>query len=193
MDKKLSFHYVCTRSEAEELIEKNSKFWVSNCGCREKKGQCDHSSMYVCLFFKPDMRGTGSGFKEGSRALAAGILEDAREKQLVTRPFRDEKEMSETQGICFCCDDCCEYFNNSEELCDKGQYIEKTDFDVCTHCGECVDVCYFMARSMDRDELIIDQSKCYGCGLCQDACPLECIDMTPREEIKDEITEELMK
>jgi len=58
--------------------------------------------------------------------------------------------------------------------------IEQTDATVCSHCGACVDVCYFHARHMADGELQLDRDNCYGCGLCLDVCPLDCIQLVPR-------------
>jgi len=176
----LAFHYVCTRDEARNLIKDAERFWVSNCGCREGRDDCKQSRMDLCLFFKPDMGGTGSGFKEVNRKFAEGILKVAEEKLLVTRPFRDEDDKSQTQGSCFCCSDCCGYFHNPEEKCDKGRFIEKTDEEECTHCGACADVCHFKARTMKDDHRETDRERCYGCGLCVDVCPTGCIEMIER-------------
>ena len=181
MDKDtLALHYVCTREEAVELIDQHRNFWVSNCGCREGGEGCKRSRMDVCLFFKPDMGGTGSDFRRVNKKFAKGILQEAENKQLVTRPFRDEKDMSQTQGVCFCCDDCCGYFQDPIEKCDKGRSIEKTDKEACSHCGDCVDACNFQARKMKDEILEIDSEKCYGCALCLDVCPDNCITMQAR-------------
>jgi ferredoxin len=174
------FHYVCTQAEAWELIEAHQQFWVSNCGCREKKGKCERSKMEVCLQFVEESEASGSGKRTLSMAEVAGIMFDAAEKHLVTRPFRGAQDRTVTEGICFCCDDCCEYFTKpSENQCDKGDLIELTDMEACTHCGDCVPVCYFKARSM-TDHLIVNRESCYGCGLCADVCPEACIEMMLR-------------
>lgn len=90
--------------------------------------------------------------------------------------------MTITDGICFCCDDCCEYFTNPGEIkCDKGKFIEQTDREKCNDCGICVTVCYFGTRKMDDGELMIDRDHCYGCGLCLEVCPEDCLEMVPRE------------
>lgn len=181
-DGDLSFHYVCTRDEARKLIEQHKKFWVSNCGCREAKGKCERSRIDVCLYFWDDIKAYGTGFKEISQAKVKDIFKEVEEKYLVTRPFRNEKNMSEIGGICFCCDDCCEYFTKPGEKCDKGTFIEKTDLEKCNNCGVCVDVCYFKARKMeDDDTLLVNRDNCYGCGLCIDVCPEDCIEMVQRE------------
>jgi len=181
----LHMHFVCTREEAEGMIEVRDRFWVSDCGCRVGKGHCERSRTDVCLGFREDYTSTDSGRREITRAEVAELLALAREKHLVTRPFRDE-EMSGPGGICFCCDDCCGYFQTDADsgepvyVCDKGALREQTDMDSCTQCGDCADVCYFGARKMHEDELTIDREKCYGCGLCRDVCGPGCIEMVGR-------------
>jgi len=179
-EEKFNMHYVSTREEAKDLVSKFKSFWVSNCGCRESRGKCSRSRMDVCLMFRSDFPPTGSGFRELTRKDVDEILKEAKDKHLVSRPFRNEKNKAQTDGICFCCDDCCGYFLNPEEKCDKGKSIEKTDQEICNNCGDCAQVCYFKARQMNSEELRVDQDKCYGCGLCQDVCPLVCIEMVSR-------------
>jgi NAD-dependent dihydropyrimidine dehydrogenase PreA subunit len=178
----LAFHYVCTREEARQLVGQYERFWVSNCGCREsRKEGCSRSRIDLCLMFRDDIIGSGgSGKKEISRAELEEIFQEAKEKHLVIRPFRNDKDRTKTEGICFCCDDCCAYFLDPYEKCDKGELIEKTEQDNCTDCGECVEVCYFNTRKMEEEQLKLKREECYGCGLCVDVCPEDCVLMVGR-------------
>ena len=175
----LHIHYVCTHDEAEKLIKGNDQFWVSNCGCREGKGHCSRSRIDVCLMFDGQIGSSGSGKKSITPAQAMEILDEAKNKNLVTRPFRDDSR-TKTDGICFCCDDCCGYFLDQNEVCDKGKFIEQTDEESCTLCGDCVDVCYFKAREISGGEMLTSMDDCYGCGLCAKVCPENCIKMIAR-------------
>lgn len=97
------------------------------------------------------------------------------------RPFRDMDTRTETEGICFCCDDCCDYFAaENPNPCDKGLYIAQTDEELCNHCGSCEDFCYFGARSFDGEYLDVNRDECYGCGVCVGICPEEAISMVLR-------------
>ena len=69
---------------------------------------------------------------------------------------------------------------NAKYTCDKGDKIEQTAMDDCTQCGECVKVCYFNARKMKGDKLVLDREKCFGCGLCRDACAPGCVSLASR-------------
>lgn len=173
-------HYVSTREKASELAITFDRFWVSNCGCREERGKCETSRMDLCLMFTDEFPSTGSGKKEITIEEVKKIFEEAERKHLITRPWRDETRTL-TEGICFCCPDCCGYFLSPNEFaCDKGEYIEMTDFDECTDCAICVDVCYFKARKMDNEKLVVKRENCFGCGLCSDICPEDCIKTVPR-------------
>jgi ferredoxin len=180
----LAFHYVCTLEQAHSIVGSNNRFWISNCGCREEGEGCKRSRIDVCLQFRDDIPGGGgSGLHEVTRADVEEVLREAREKHLVVRPFRNEEDRTRTDGICFCCDDCCWYFVREEEdeECDKGSLIETTDRERCRNCGSCLDVCYFKARILEDDELRVVRDRCYGCGLCIEICPECCIQMIERE------------
>jgi ferredoxin len=178
MINKLALHYVCTYEEAIDLIKTQKDFWVSNCGCRESKGQCKRSRMDVCLMFQDGEDPSGSNMHKISFQEVLDILDEAKSKKLVTRPFRTE-DRTKTDGICFCCDDCCGYFLNRDEVCDKGKFMEETDMNKCVQCGACVSVCYFGARKMIDGSLELDRNACFGCGLCKTICPAQAINMVP--------------
>lgn len=172
-------HYVCTYEKAKELAFKEKRFWVSNCGCREGRGKCERSRIDVCLMFY-DINPSGSGKREITMTDLVAIFEEAESKKLVTRPFRNDKDKNLTEGICFCCDDCCGYFTNPNEICDKGELVESTDMNKCNFCGDCAAVCHFGARKMADDELLIANNNCFGCGLCAEVCPEDCVEMVRR-------------
>ena len=176
----IPMHYVCTLDEARALVARHEKFWLSNCGCREgNDGKCERSRIDVCLYFE-EMGSSGSGLHSIRPEEARAVLAHAAERGLVPRPFRNDPDRSRTAGVCFCCDDCCSYFQNPEEACDKGRKVERTDMDTCTSCGDCVPACHFVARAMKGTELAVDRARCYGCGVCVDTCPEDFISMVER-------------
>jgi len=178
----LHFHYVSTREKAREMAAKHDRFWVSNCGCREAGEGCKRSRTDICSYFRKEAASDSTGLKEISRAEMEEIFKEAGEKHLVTRPFRNGSDFSITDGVCFCCDDCCGYFKNPENvICDRGDLMEKTDMEACTHCADCAAVCYFHARKMVEGLLVVAHKNCYGCGLCLEVCPVNCIEMVKRK------------
>jgi Pyruvate/2-oxoacid:ferredoxin oxidoreductase delta subunit len=137
--------------------------------------------MDVCLSFRGDIPASGSGMREITLTDVLSLFDEATEKRLVARPYRNESQPAVTDGICFCCDDCCEYFTKSDSMaCEKGAYIESTDMDSCNFCGDCIGSCYFHARKMEGGELTVERKICYGCGLCAEICPQKCIEMALR-------------
>ena len=52
------------------------------------------------------------------------------------------------------------------------------DYDLCTHCLDCVDVCRFDSI-IATDEPIIVSHSCEGCGACALVCPAEAIQVRP--------------
>jgi len=168
-------------AEAEGLIAKFDRFWVSDCGCRDDGDGCERSRVDLCLFFDPAMGGTGTDFKEVTWEFVRGIVKEARDKLLVARPFRYEDDKTRAQGICFCCDDCCWYFKKEGRYeSDKGAFVERTETDLCSACGACVEVCYFGAREVVDNAISVARDECFGCGLCVDICTEGCITMVER-------------
>ncbi len=179
-DKDLELHFVCTLEEARKIVDEHDHYWVSDCSCREHRGPCKRSRTDVCLQFASKTAASGTHKKIVSRQIVDSILEEATEKHLVPRPFRND-DRSKIDGICFCCDDCCGYFLGLQESCNKGAMIESTDISLCSDCGICAEVCHFGSRTIgDNNQLVVDKEKCYGCGLCVDVCPTDCITMVYR-------------
>ncbi len=175
----LFMHYVCTIDEAKELISKHDKFWICNCGCRETGPGCQQSRTDVCLMFSYEGGASGSNPHEISSAEVDELLHEAVEKKLVARPFRNS-DFTDTDGICFCCQDCCGYFLDGSERCNKGKLVEKTDINLCINCGMCIQSCYFGVRSIENGLAVIDNEHCYGCGLCKSECPVQGISLAER-------------
>lgn len=174
----LAFHYVCRPQEATKMVADHDRFWVVECGCRkDRDNKCRSASHEICLWFHGDMHEDFGRRREIGRDEVLHILRQAKEEHLVTRPFRNDKDRSITEGICFCCDDCCYYFVKPGEKCDKGTFIEQTDLDLCSLCGSCESVCYFDARRLDNGSMKITRDNCFGCALCIDVCPEEAIRM----------------
>ncbi len=57
------------------------------------------------------------------------------------------------------------------------------DYDICSRCMQCVDVCRF-SSIIGEDEPIIISYSCEGCGACSLVCPLEAISIEPVENGK---------
>ncbi len=172
-------HIVATHEEARALVDGASFFAVSNCGCRESRGGCARSKPDMCLMLV-DREPSGSGKRTIGRDEVLAHLAYAHEHRLVARPYRDDATRTRVEGICFCCDDCCGYFRDMTEACERGSQIEHTNLAACDDCGSCADVCHFGARTLPGGRLKLDREACFGCGLCVEVCPTSCIKMLAR-------------
>jgi MinD superfamily P-loop ATPase len=52
------------------------------------------------------------------------------------------------------------------------------DYDLCSRCMICVDICRFSAITGDIEPVIINYS-CEGCGACSLSCPVDAIEIRP--------------
>jgi NAD-dependent dihydropyrimidine dehydrogenase PreA subunit len=97
-------------------------------------------------------------------------------------------------AICNCCACDCYPFRAAEALGSKGVWPKvryKAVFDPtrCSQCAACVRRCHFGAFYHDGSTVNIkgkelmtvsfDLEKCWGCGLCANACPKDAILMQP--------------
>lgn len=52
------------------------------------------------------------------------------------------------------------------------------DRNLCTGCGQCVDMCPVEAISLGDDNIaVVDPELCVDCGQCIDECPVEAISL----------------
>ncbi len=67
----------------------------------------------------------------------------------------------------------------------KGEYVASTKAEACTGCFECVGICPFGARELDRTTGKVRErlELCYGCGICRRPCPAGAIKLVPRREV----------
>jgi MinD superfamily P-loop ATPase len=59
-----------------------------------------------------------------------------------------------------------------------GLELAKIDTKKCIECKRCVENCKFNAIT---ERIIIQKASCEGCGVCQYVCPVDAIEMIPRE------------
>lgn len=59
----------------------------------------------------------------------------------------------------------------------KGKSVAKIDYDLCTSCGICKQLCRFDAISFNNEKYEINEFLCDGCTLCEISCPVNAIKM----------------
>ena len=64
----------------------------------------------------------------------------------------------------------------------QNNYLSTIDKDLCTGCGDCIEVCPMEAIKTENALAEVMEQRCIGCGLCVGACPVEAISMKERED-----------
>jgi electron transport complex protein RnfB len=99
----------------------------------------------------------------------------AAEKRLISQLFFKEATLQVTE-LCSCCDCCCtpirrlvQEGNYAGEL--RSGYVAVTNTARCVACELCLDSCFFEARRVEGDQLVLVGERCLGCGWCVESCP----------------------
>lgn len=78
--------------------------------------------------------------------------------------------------LCNCCTCCCKPLREEKQKGDnfakqlQSGYMAVTDHDRCIGCGNCIESCFFDARQLAGDQLILVDELCFGCGSCMSHC-----------------------
>ncbi len=66
----------------------------------------------------------------------------------------------------------------------RAEYVGQIDPDICNGCRECLRQCQFGALtwSASNKKAVIDQSWCYGCGVCRAVCKPKAITLMDRAQ-----------
>lgn len=67
----------------------------------------------------------------------------------------------------------------------RGEYVAEIDPDLCSGCRQCMRVCQFgaISYSAGNERSVVDERKCYGCGICRAACKKEAILLLDRSAV----------
>ncbi|EGW37875.1 4Fe-4S binding protein [Desulfosporosinus sp. OT] len=173
----------------EELFNSVSKIRVVPCNCRKVAGHCGRPTE-TCLSFDDSITDRTQG-RELTKDEALELVKVAHKKGLMHQVNSDWRTSGATY-MCNCCSCCCYPTRLAQEKGSKGvfpviQYVALQDEVKCTHCGACTKRCNFSAffkgesdvevNSQVRRKVEFDPEKCWGCGLCVDACPNKAIMM----------------
>jgi ferredoxin len=161
-------HRVCTFEEAERAIRSHEVAFANDCFCRTpaKEGKakwpyCGHPTE-VCMGFEKEADASFSQ-KEIARQRALELFEEWKKLGGFFRFMAGER------WLCFCCPRGCGFFSDEQgqrrpDPCEKSPYVEATDLDACTLCGQCVEACPYDARRLDEGAMKVDRGLCYGCS-----------------------------
>jgi len=67
----------------------------------------------------------------------------------------------------------------------KAEHVARMDWDLCRGCRSCMRQCQFGAIgfSAAASKCVIDQTRCWGCGVCRAACSSDAISLIPRSQV----------
>ena len=67
----------------------------------------------------------------------------------------------------------------------RAEYVAEVNPDLCKGCRQCMRVCQFgaMEYNVSNKKMVIDQKKCYGCGICRANCPNNAIKLNERSSV----------
>jgi len=169
--------------EASKIIDKQDIISISECPCKLERAllgdPCKTASdIYRCLHFGNIARyfiehNLGKPISKDEAKL---ILKQAEEEGLVHKTFHDDFSIDKNEcAICNCCKCCCilfqSYYRGIFAYHTITSHIAKIDESKCTGCGICVDKCPIEAVSLIDGIAHDDENKCIGCGVCVHHCP----------------------
>jgi ferredoxin len=169
--------------EASKIIDEQEIISLSECPCKLERSllgeSCDTSSDRFRCFHFGNM---GRYFiehnlgKSVSKDEAKRILKEAEEEGLVHKTFHDDFSFDQKENsICNCCKCCCilfqTYYRGILSFHTMTSYIAEVDESKCVGCGICVDKCPIEAVSLTDGKPYDDKHKCIGCGVCVHHCP----------------------
>ena len=157
---------ICTHAEARAIVNRYERFWAFS-----PPAEIDPKSDCIYFTIPP---AAGKTCHEIKIADVEALINRAEKNHLVSLAFKTARRSQDFRGICFT--------KAMPLTVEQGSFHQKTNFAECIHCGMCVKVCAFGARSIENVTLHIAEAKCVGCGVCANRCPIEAVRMEPREE-----------
>ena len=157
-------------------MDKEDFISVTQCICKKEQGilgnECS-KPQEVCMMFGDWARFylDNHNARQITREEAHKILDLAEENGLVLSPSNTQK----LEAICCCCSCCCPTLKNIKILPNPGEvatscYRFTIDGELCTGCGECVEICPMEAIKEEDGISVIMKERCIGCGLCAGRC-----------------------
>ena len=177
---------------ARTIIERSpGPFAVMNCVCRqarEKMGEkCRQTDIMETCFTLGDsaryMMGMGVA-RELSREEINELVTRAEREGMVLQPANTR----DPGFICCCCGCCCGVLTAAKKFPSPVEFFHTNfyasiDPELCTACGECMELCQMEALISVNNHTEVLRSHCIGCGVCLNACASEAITLVKKEEV----------
>lgn len=182
--------------DVKKIINRFDKIAVSTCYCRHEKELLDKPCHVTkekenCFSF-----GQTAEFvikykfgRQVSKDEALKIMDKVRKDGLVHKAFHMKQDLAQVEyAICNCCKCCCGtfqiYYMGGAPMQTYSSYIAKVESSECTGCGICEEMCPMEAINLVDDIATINEKKCIGCGVCSSQCPVTAIKLE-RTGIRD--------
>jgi ferredoxin len=67
----------------------------------------------------------------------------------------------------------------------RAEHVAEVNPEACDGCRSCMRFCQFgaLGYSAATRRVVVDQTACYGCGLCRSACPRDAVVLKPRQQV----------
>ncbi len=184
-------HAVFPFDMMEKVVERAGQIALVHCACRATaeligRRACIHP-LESCIKYDEladYVIAQGIG-REISKDEALAILKEAETAGLVHLVDNAREGIKHT---CNCCGCCCWSVSTigkrriPRDVLMATYFLRETDQTRCTGCGLCVDSCPVKAIDMDGDFPQIDRGWCIGCGLCALPCPEDAVYLVRRSD-----------
>ncbi len=174
---------------ANQIILKEPEYIaVMDCACRmSRENPCQPVNTCIAVGRMTAEFWLEHGEKFHARKItqeeALKIMSDAHEKGMITTAWFKVATGGRTGVICQCCSCCCgaieadrmvKQLEGSEDvgIIIPSGYTVEIDYDKCTACGTCVEVCniYHAMSLKEGEKPVYNVDLCKGCGVCVEKC-----------------------
>jgi ferredoxin len=182
-----------------EFINTSRKIALMNCACRVKSS-CEHQ-LETCMCFDnyADYMVQRGLARYLTLEEAVNKLDEFEEQGLVHTTTNCQ---SRPQFICNCCTCSCLVlrglveFDNPRSF-SKSNFVPQWYLENCNNCDLCIDICPVDALRFtdtpgehvsadEQDQLVVNEERCIGCGLCASNCDPEALMLVKvREDIPE--------